>query len=1035
MLILACVPRIVGALAACLGIGVSHVFFQEPEAERVSFDDQIRPILAAKCFACHGPDQAARKAGLRLDLREDFLSVAEPGDVESSEFFLRITEPNPEDLMPPPEVGDPLSQEEISLLRQWIQEGLPWADHWAFVVPETPPIPAVGDSSWPRNPIDAFVLAKLEAKGERPSPQASKAKLLRRLSFDLTGLPPTLEELDAFLNDGEEDAYEKAVDRLLASPRYGEHMARWWLDGARYADTNGYQNDFARQMWPWRDWVIAALNQNMPFDQFTVEQLAGDLLPEATLEQRIATGFNRNHRTVTEVGSIAEEWRVENVVDRVETTASVFLGLTMGCARCHDHKYDPISQTEFYRFYAFFNSIAEEGVYAEARGNVAPLLQVPRAMDEAKLYDLDTRRLAAEVELKRLEEEVASHLPLWEAELLKAPKVFFPPAKLRVVSAPIQGEAGPNRSEAPHLSLAGKEGSFADLGQALSVESNSPFSVSCWILAEKDGAVYAKMSDDDAYRGIDLLISPERKVVAHWIHDWPENALKVESKQTIPFGRWIHFVMTYDGSMKATGLHLYVDGSELSFDVRKDHLQGSIHTLSPLRLGRRHYAPYFGGAIADLRFFDYELSDGQRGTLRRARLLELLHLAGKDSENPLQAELDQLLIGVFAADVASTRREIAALEDQKKAVLRAVPTTMVMQELPQPRSTFYLKRGRYDAPIGDPLSAGLPEFLPGLPAKENLNRLDLAEWIVSENNPLTSRVIVNQLWQRLFGHGIVETSENFGIQGARPTHPALLNWLATEWVRLGWDLKAIQKTMVMSATYQQSSNADPQAFERDPQNQQLSRGPRFRLSAEELRDQALAVSGLLVEKLGGPPTRPYQPDGMWKELAGGAGQGPYVQDRGEGLYRRSLYTHRKRTVPHPTLAIFDAPSFEICQLRRSRTNTPLQALALLNDVTFVEASRKLAERMILKGGSTAAERLRFGFRLVTGRHPDEAELETMIAGLERRRAGFAREPERADQLLALGESAHDPQLEKVELAAYALSAAVLFNLDECLTKE
>jgi hypothetical protein len=762
------------------------------DAPQVRFGLDILPILSNHCFHCHGPDDKARKGKLRLDTREGALGVMKPGHSGDSELVRRIMATD-QDMMPPKKANRKLSTAEKELLRRWIDEGVAWGKHWAYEKIERPELPPVKNLPWVRNGIDRFVLARLEKEGLAPSGEAGRETLLRRVTLDLTGLPPTPREVDAFLADRSPDAYEKVVDRLLASPRYGERMAMDWLDEARYADTNGYQNDFARTMWPWRDWVIDAFNRNLPFDQFVIEQLAGDLLPNPTLAQRIATGFNRNNRTVTEAGSIDEEWRVENAVDRVETTATVFLGLTLGCGRCHDHKFDPISQREFYQFYAFFNSVNEKGVYTEQRGNVPPLVALPSPADTERLRQLDTALAAAEK------------------------------------------------------------------------------------------------------------------------------------------------------------------------------------------------------AVRDL---------------------------GKQ------------------AGAAEAKAKFEKLQKEKAEFEKSIPTVMVMEDLKSRRETFVLKRGRYEMPDRtQKVETGVPGCLPPLPPGVPPNRLGLARWLVSPANPLTARVRMNLYWQHHFGIGLVKTAENFGIQSEPPAQPDLLDWLATEFIRSGWNVKAMQRLIVTSATYRQASTVSPELLHRDPDNRLLARGPRFRLPAEVVRDNALAISGLLVEKIGGPSVKPYQPAGLWEALAGGAGEGPYVQEKGAGLFRRSLYTYRKRTVPHPTLTTFDAPSREVCQVKRPRTNTPLQALALLNDTTYVEAARHLAQLTLTAGGRTVEERLTYAFRRATARRPGPAELHILTRGLERHLHTYRSDKELALLFLRHGDSAFDARLDPVELAAYMAMAAVILNLDETITRE
>jgi hypothetical protein len=790
-------PACLAAAAIVWGSIVSGTKAGESEPVRFSLD--ILPILSENCFLCHGPDAKSRKADLRLDVKESALRAADPiivpGKSTESELFQRIGSRDPDERMPPPKSGKKLTPHQVDLLKKWIEQGASWGKHWAFEPPKRPIPPKVKDRRWPRNPIDEFVLARLEDEGLRPSPRAEATGLIRRLALDLTGLPPTPADVDAFLAAPASSRNEALVDRLLASPHYGERMAMDWLDGARYADTNGFQNDFARTMWPWRDWVIAALNRNQPFDRFLIDQVAGDLLPSPSLPQRIATGFNRNNRTVTEAGSIDEEYRVENAVDRVETTATVFLGLTMGCARCHDHKFDPVSQAEFYQFFGFFNSVKEQGVYTETPGNVPPLITLPTKKDQQRLGELDSAIAEARAEI--------------------------------------------------------------------------------------------------------------------WFRTF--------------------------------------------------------------------------------------------GTRERPKGVDV---------------------------------ELKKLEKQKADFQKTITSVMVMEDTDKPRPTFVLKRGRYEMPdTSRKLEPGVPVSLPGLPAGATRNRLGLARWLISADNPLTARVTVNRIWQHHFGMGLVKSAENFGIQGEPPSHPELLDWLATELIRNGWDVKAIHRLIVTSATYRQNSNVTPELLARDPENRLLARGPRFRLPAEIVRDNALAIAGLLTNQIGGPSVKPYQPAGLWEELAGGAGEAAYVQDKGPGLYARSLYVYRKRTVPHPILATFDASAREVCQVKRPRTNTPLQALELLNDVTYIEAARQLAQLTLTDGGCTPDERITYAFRRSLARRPSSRELDVLKHGLERYRQAFKTNPQSAAQMIRHGESAVATGLDPTELAVYTATASVILNLDEAITLE
>ncbi len=985
---------------------------QEPSGGP-DYDRTVAPILSELCFDCHGPDGAARQAGLRLDTREGVLEVAEPGSRTDSELWSRIRSTDPDLRMPPPETGEILSPDQVETLGAWIDAGVPVQAHWAFVAPQPQASPAITDPLVAGRPfiadeIDAFVLAALEENGLRPSPPASPATLLRRVTLDLTGLPPTPLELDAFLADPSDGAYAAAVDALLDSPRHAEHVTTEWLDGARYADTNGYQNDFARHQWPWRDWVLRSFQAGQPYDEFALEQIAGDLLPGATRDQILATGFQRNHRTVTEAGSLDEEWRVENVVDRVETTSTVFLGLTMGCARCHDHKYDPITQAEFFGLYGFFNSIDEKGVYEETRGNVAPLIEVPGPEHVAGLAEIGERLEAAQAELKSATEAAEPERAGWIDGLgstaWKEPHVHagFP--------EPLVLEGALKR--APFLA------------SEVPLAADQAFSVAAWVRAESHGAIWAKMADDDTYRGADLVLFQDGRAAAHLIHDWPENAIKVVTEEPLPLGVWMHLTVAYDGSGKAAGLRILRGGVPLATRIEADSLSAATDVAAPLRLGTRRYAGELRGSVGDLRVLDHAPPQG----------LDLAWPQALAADPDQAGTLRAIHRDAYAATLVAARERVAELRSEREDFARSVPTAMVLAERTEPRPTYVLDRGRYDAPRTDhPITPHVPAVLGALPAEAPPDRLALARWITSPANPLFARVQVNRVWKRFFGRGLAASQENFGVQGDRPSHPALLDSLALSFVESGYDQRELERRIVLSSTYRQSSKARPADYERDPGNALLSRGPRYRLDAEAIRDSALFVSGLLVERLGGPPTRPYQPPGLWSELAGGAGQGPYVQDTGEGLWRRSLYTHRKRTVPHPTLATLDAPGFEICQVRRARTNTPLQVLALLNDVTYVEASRALAERVANEHPGDVQAQLRSGFRRCTGRLPAETELATLRGGYDRRLENFRAAPQSAAELLAVGESrAPDPS---PELAALATTMAVILNLDETLTKQ
>jgi hypothetical protein len=1023
------------------------------DAPPVRFSRDVLPILSENCFQCHGPDERARKGKLRLDDRVGVLSVVKPGKSGASELVRRINAAIGDGRMPPAKANRSLTPGQKDLLKRWVEEGAVWSKHWAYEPPVRVTLPRVKEVDRVRNAVDNFVLARLEREGLALSAEANRETLIRRVTLDLTGLPPTVAEVDAFRADPSADAYEKVVDRLLKSPRYGERMAMDWLDAARYADTNGYQNDFARTMWPWRDWVIGAFNKNEPFDRFVVEQMAGDLLPGPE-RNVLATAFNRNNRTVTEAGSIDEEWRVENAVDRVETTATVFLGLTLGCARCHDHKFDPVSQREFYGFFGFFNSVNEKGVYTEQRGNVPPIFAVPSPEQAEHLARLTRSAQHADAAVSAEEKALPERQRQWEKERRATPapaepgdRAFHSPLDGGLAFTKTGGESGkatyrgkgsPAWTDGPSgkaLRLDGKENSFVDAGQAVGFERTDHFSYGAFVRPRGDGACLSKMDDAAAYRGFDLLLTGGKATV-HFIHSWPDNALKVETKEALPKEVWSHVFVTYDGSGKAAGLKIYVDGKPAKTEVLSDNLRDSIATKQPLRLGKRSASSSLSGDLADVRFYSRTLTDAEVGSVAFAPVGNILRTAEEKRSPEEKAALARAYRELFADGYRAAKEKAAKAHKERDDFDRQIPTVMVMEDLAKPRETYLLKRGRYDTPDKDQkVAPGVPACMPPLPEGAPRNRLGLARWLVAPDNPLTARVAVNRFWQHYFGTGLVKTAENFGVQGEPPSHPELLDWLATEFVRTGWDAKALQRLIVTSATYRQASQAPAALTQRDPENRLLARGPRVRLPAEVVRDNALAIGGLLVENIGGPSVKPYQPAGLWEELAGGAGEAPYVQEKGPDLYRRSLYVYRKRTVPHPLLATFDAPGREVCQVRRARTNTPLQALELLNDVTYVEAARGLAQLMLTEGGATPESRLTYGFRRATARTPEAAELKVLLRGLDRYRQAYAADKESAKRFLGHGESKPDAKLDPAELAAYAAAAGVILNLDETITKE
>ncbi len=1078
----------------------------ESGAKPIDFDREIRPILSDTCFACHGPDEKQRMANLRLDATEDLFvdrggyKIIVPGHSDQSKLYQKISSKDPAFRMPPVVANRTLTDAQTELIKKWIDQGAQWEKHWAWLAPRRPAVPTVQHPSWTRNPIDNFVMARLEREGLKPSPAADKATLLRRVTFDLTGLPPTPAELDSFLADKSPDAYERRVDKLLASPHFGEQMAMGWLDLARYSDTHGYHIDSLRDMWHWRDWVIQSFNQNMPYDQFTIKQLAGDLLPNATLDDKIATGFNRSHMINFEGGAIPKEYQVEYVVDRVSTTGTAWLGITVGCARCHDHKYDPIKQKDFYKFFAFFNTLPERGLDGQS-GNAAPVLELTTAEQSHELDEINTQIA------KTLEEIPEKELVTLENQWGKQRLTSIPGPPEQGLTARYEFEdnlkdssgrkqdAKATRGDVVYDDGAvGKAVEFSgetqvDFVRAGDFDRNTPFALALWVnpygskgidLVQKRDASpqwrgYEVSLDDPIYTG---LFTRNTRLYVRLANRWPDDAIEVQSKErvlsTTPFFLTSnhHLVINYDGSGKGSGVSLYLDGEPVATETAKDHLSGTFRTDSPLQIGNKNIGRPIKGLLDDFRIYSRTLTSAEAKNLAielPARTL-LASLAekpveeieslkpGKPTEEPEigdtdkaetkeqgeknelknhQARLSEYFLTVEApAQYLKLYAQLKALREKKEKLQKAIPTTMVMAEMKKPRDTFILGRGQYDNPK-EKVGPGVPSFLPPMPPGAPLNRLGLAKWIVDPQNPLTARVAVNRYWQNYFGIGLVKTSEDFGSQGDPPSNPELLNWLATEFVRTGWDVKAMQRLIVTSATYRQSSKLTPELEERDPENRLLARGPRVRLPAEEVRDNALVISGLLNNQIGGPSVYPYQPKGIWEEMAFGEGFSgqTYVESTGADLYRRSMYTVWKRTVPPPALTTFDAPDREKCTARRIPTNTPLQALVLLNDPTYVEAARVLAQRMIKEGGKSPEDRVTFAFRLATDRRPSPSERAILVDTFKAQLADFRGQRESAAKLLSVGASKYDPRLNKTELAAWTTVASMILNLDETITKE
>lgn len=1021
-------------------------------SETVQFNRDIRPILSDNCFHCHGPDQAQRQADLRLDREEDAfakpngVTILQPGKPEKSELYRRIVSQDEGERMPPSDSGRSLSPRERELIRQWISQGAKWQSHWSLIRPSSPRIPDVKTPDWCNNPIDRFVLARLERESLSPSSAADPNRLLRRVTLDLTGLPPTPDEVDAFLADTKPGAYGRLVDRLLASPRYGERMAMNWLDAARYADTSGYQSDGPREMWRWRDWVIEAFNGHQDFDQFTIEQLAGDLLPHPTLPQRIATGFNRNHRGNAEGGIIPEEYACEYVVDRVETTFTVWLGLTMGCARCHDHKFDPLSQRDFYEAYAYFNNILEFG-RALKEGNSPPLIKAPTDHQQRQLQQLEERLHQAEMRWNKLQKQVAKAQQTWEKEFASEDLQWFPTRDL-LVHYPMDGDLRVIglppipivEDQIPEFTAGqmGQAAQYAGHGTELVGLANfgyfDKFSFSFWIKpAKPTGTVLSKTKDTARAEGYAVQLENGHLQV-NLVKRWLDDAIRVETAEALPLNEWQHVAVTYDGSRVAKGIKVYLNGKPVKMTVKLDLINQSFATEEPFRIGQGGGPDSgFHGLLDDLRIYKSCLSEDTIELLSvRGSITEILAIA-KNRRSPAQKQkLRNFFLEQHAPkDLQAAWKQRNELHRRRAEWIESFPTVMVMQEKPHRTPTYILKRGQYDQP-GEAVERNVPECLPPMPENLPNNRLGFAKWLVDEKNPLTARVAVNRLWQMSFGTGLVKTQEDFGSQGEPPSHPELLDWLATELIKRDWNLQEIQRLIVTSATYRQSSKVSVELLERDPDNRLLARGPRFRLSAAMIRDQALAASGLLAERLGGPSVKPYQPAGLWTELAN---EKPYQHDHGESLYRRSLYTFWKRTIGPPGLLAFDASTRETCRVRPTRTNTPLQSLNLMNDVIFVEASRKLAARVLIEGGHSQADRLRYLFRLVLSREPQPKELAILTEALSAHQQRYQKHPQAAKKLLSVGESPADPRLDASEHAAYTTLASLILNLDEAVTRE
>ena len=1060
-------------------------------AERVDYLQDIRPILSDNCYACHGPNAEDREGELRLDSEESAFGEAASGELaivvgkpEASELLRRMLSDDEDEVMPPADSGKSLKPEQIALVRQWIAQGADWQEHWSFVPPVLPELPKVRDASWPRNAIDTLILARLDREKLKPSAAAEKETLLRRVTFDLTGLPPTLLEVDAFLADSSPEAYEKVVDRLLQSPRYGEHMGRFWLDAARYGDTNGMHLDNYREMWPYRDWVIRAFNKNMPYDQFTIEQLAGDLLPEPTMEQLVASGFCRCHVTTNEGGSIEEEIYVRNVIDRVNTFGTVFQGLTFECTRCHDHKYDPLTMNDFYSMFAFFNSLDGPPMDGNVK-DTKPSILVPSEEQAVEMKQLGMQfdAIASQKNKHRIGQE--SSFQKWCAEQQQLAGHQDAPAHEATHKATTEGLIGyypldlqeetlktdksvsnvvaaskPGQVAGGVEVVAGRYGNgcklpnkeaYVDLGDDFNFSQDKPFSFGLWVKVPNSGSTGAILSKTKgSERGYQLLVKKGRISLFLTNYNNRYGIHVVTAEKVLEPDVWHHVFVTYDATAKAAGVMLVVDGKRAPLEVKLDSIFAKSTRLpfnsdkASLLLGRlerpRSKKHLVNGQLDELRFYD-----------RRLSLPEIVGVMLADGVGPIlaqpasqrTAEQTEELRTYFFHQFDTAFKALVDQEDQlyaQKVELQSkLPATLIYRERKEPRDAFILTRGEYDQ-HGEKVDRTTPGVLPPLPADAPRNRLGLARWLVDRGNPLTARVTVNRFWTQFFGIGLVKTPGDFGSQGEPPSHPKLIDWLAVDFIESGWDVKALARKIVLSNTYQQASAVSKELVERDPENRLLARGPRYRLDAEMLRDQALAVSGLLSDRVGGPSVKPPQPDGLWFSVGySGSNTVRFVGDtEAEKLHRRTMYTFHKRTSPPPQMSTFDGPTRESCSVGRERTNTPLQALLMLNDPQYVEAARALAERVMPKHASNPEASVREMIRRCTGQPASRRTVDNLVGLFQRQLARFQGDPEAARSLIAssqiVKESKIDPQLDTPHLAAWTVIANLVLNLDEVVTK-
>lgn len=1049
------INKFLGILAGCFGLLLSSCTGREQALpDHVDFNFHIKPILSDRCFACHGPDEKTREADLALHTHEGAFAlldssghyVISPGNVDASELYHRIISDDPEFMMPPPSFNLELSGHEKKLIRKWIEQGAEWKDHWAFIPPAVPTIPAARDEHWDDNPVDAFVWEKMSENNLDPSPRATSHEWLRRVSYDLTGLPPGPQILARFPADANDDMYEVVVDSLLASTSYGERMASIWLDIARYADSHGYQDDRPRTMWPWRDWVVDAFNENMPYDSFVIHQLAGDLLPEASYKATLATGFNRNHPITQEGGVIDEEYLNEYAADRLQTFSTAFLGLTMQCARCHDHKYDPISQKDFYALMGYFNNVSgEQGRISYFDQAPVPSITMEDSSHQQYIQRIEELTASAEEKLRQIIKQERESFAGWRqrgdfdftiSESAKIAQYNFEESSWQFVdSISNTDQATANLNLPPEIPLPekvrGMKGkgiqfdgdNFITVGEVGDFNHHSSFTIATWIksdgISKLDEAIFGRRNGEQWRQGYDCSILKNGRVAFRLIHNLFAEKIEVRTLKKFPNG-WQHLAVSYDGSGKADGVKIYFNGVRQMIQILQDDLQGkSILNGNDLLVGHWNHRAriinnqhgFEGGVIDDFRVYNQKLSD-----------LQIQQLAGR-----AVTLTDEKLYDHYLNNASERYVKAKKTLDSLKALDITTPMVMVMEERDTILPTFVLDRGQYDAKL-ERVYRTTPKAILEFNEEEN-NRLGLAKWLFDANNPLTARVMVNRLWLQCFGEGLVSTVEDFGNQGELPSHPELLEYLSVEFMK-DWDIQKLLKRIVLSETYRQTARANAKKRKMDPSNRWLSRGPHSPLSAEMLRDQALATSDLLYKKKGGKWVKPYQPAGIWKELANQIGENKYRVSVGRDKYRRSLYTYWKRTIPPPTMLTLDAPERSVCTVKRQATSTPLQALILLNDPTYVEASRVLAQRLHDQHQGVLEKIIEGAFYRIVSRPADAEDLNKLRNFYHSSSEHYRHHPDEAESLLCEGGAPPSLFEDPAAGAALATTISLIYNLDE-----